>query len=78
MNDPEFEQAIENTKPIGRIGQTLANAAFAKVAQERGRTVENQIRRMGDRFAYEKADMDPNQKQLDEYEIRGDTVRVEP
>ena len=71
-----LEQAAENTEPIAQAGRDLAKAAFASVAAENGRTVENQIDRMGDRFAYEDAADDPHQRQLDDYE-RVDGVIVE-
>lgn len=74
----EMEQAIENTKPLMNLATSMVDAAIADAARESGRTPERQLERMGDHFAYQAAEMDPDQKQLDDYEIRGETVEVVP
>lgn len=74
--DRRFEQAAENSERLVRAGQRVANAAVAAVASDTGRTPEEQWQRMGDRFAYESAEMDPHQKQLDDYELDGDWQEV--
>ena len=72
--DEVLEGATENTEPITQAGRDLANAAIAAVAADNGRTVKEQIDRMGDRFAYEDATDDPHQRQLDDYERRNGVV----
>jgi len=66
-----IERAAENSEPLVEAGKQLANSAVAAVASDTGRTPDEQWERMGDRFAYESAEMDPHQKQLDDYEISG-------
>jgi len=71
-----IEQAVENSEPLVETGKQLANSAVAAVASGTGRTPDEQWERIGDRFAYESAEMDPDQKQLDDYEISGDRREV--
>ena len=73
----EMEEALENTQPILELGEQLAESAVAGAARKAGRTPEEQWERMGDRFEYMAAEQNPHQKQLDDYELSGDTVRVE-
>lgn len=73
----EMEQAIENTKPLMEAASGLVDSVMAETAHESGRTVEEQWERMGDGYAYQAAEMDPHQKQLDDYWVTGDTVEVE-
>lgn len=63
----EMHRAAENTQPIIETGKSLADAAVAHAASEAGRSVEQQIARMGDRFAYQAVEMDPDQHQLDDF-----------
>jgi hypothetical protein len=72
----KLEDSMENTEPVVELGQTLVDAATRKTARENGRTVEEQRERMGDHFAYMGAEQNPNQKQLDDYELRGEKVPV--
>lgn len=74
--DEELEQAFENTEPLIELGSSLADAAIAHAARESGRTPEKQLERMGDRVAYMGAEIDPEQRQLDDYELTGETVEV--
>ena len=71
-----IERAAENSEPLVEAGKQLANSAVAAVASDTGRTMDEQWERMGDRFAYESAETDPHQKQLDDYEISGDRREV--
>lgn len=75
--DEEFEEALETLEPISRAGRQLANSAVAAAAADAGRTPEEQWERMGDHFAYMAVDQDPKQRQLDDYELDGETVVVE-
>lgn len=73
MSDPEadeLEQAMENTEPIIELGKNLADAAVSDVARRKGRTPDEQLRRMGDRFAYIGAEQNPNQSQLHEWGVQ--------
>lgn len=72
------QDALENTRPLMDAGRSLANAAIAGAARESGRTPEEQLDRMADHFAYIAAEDDPDQKQLDDYELTGETVPVRP
>lgn len=76
VDDDRMKQAMENTEPIMELGSALAEAGIRKAARESGRTREEQIERMGDRFAYGATEQNPNQKQLDDYAIAGETVTV--
>lgn len=69
-----MQEAAENTEPIAQAGRDLATAAIAAVAAEKGRTIEEQQERMGDRFAYQDADDDPHQRQLDDYREEGGVI----
>jgi len=72
----DIETAMENTEPLVDMGQKMVEASVRRVASDTGRSVESQWERMGDRFAYSAVEQDPAQKQLDDYEISGDTVEV--
>lgn len=76
VDEERMEEAMENTKPLVDFASNLVDSAVADVASESGRTPEEQWERMGDHYAYQAVEMDPNQKQLDDYEIRGDRVEV--
>lgn len=78
MDDERLEQARANTEPISALADTLVTRAVAREAQKTGRTVAEQWERMGDGFAYQAAEQDPNQKQLDDHSIHGETVKIEP
>lgn len=77
VDEDKLNEAVQNSQGIIEAGERLANGAFAHVAAENGRTVENQIERMGDRFEYERVDDDRNQRQLDDYYIDDDGVVAE-
>ena len=72
----DIETAIENSEPLAEMGQKMVKASVRRVASDTGRSVESQWERMGDHFAYAAVEQDPAQKQLDDYEISGDTVEV--
>jgi len=72
----DLDHAIENSEPIVEAGKQLAESAVTMAARDTGRTTEEQWERMGDRFAYEAAEQDQSQKQLDDYELTGKTVEV--
>ena len=74
--EEELEDAFENTKPIMEMGSSLADAAITHVARKNGRTPEKQLERMGDHYAYLAVEQDLDQKQLDDYELTGNSVEV--
>lgn len=75
-NNEDLEQAYENTEPLMEAGKSLADASISMAAKESGRTAEEQLERMGDHFTYLAMQQDPDQKQLDDYELSGETVPV--
>ena len=76
VNEERMEEAVENTKALSEAATSLVDAAVAETARESGRTVEEQWERMGDHFEYQAVEQDPEQRQLDDYEITGDRVEV--
>jgi len=74
--DDAFQRAVTNTEPLSEIGNALVEWSVKQTAADCGRTPEEQWKRMGDRFAYEDAEMDDRQKQLDDYELSAPTVEV--
>lgn len=76
VDEEQMEQALENTKPLMDAGKALAEGAVAAAARDVGRTPDEQWDRMGDRFAYESAEQNPEQRQLDDYRVAGETVQV--
>jgi hypothetical protein len=78
IDEEQLEQAAENTEPISELANSLVDLGVAREARKTGRTIEEQWDRMGDGFAYQATEMDPHQKQLDDYWIEGETVDVEP
>lgn len=71
-----LREAYENTKPVMDAAESLANAAVAGAAKQSGRTADEQLARMADRFAYMAMEQDEQQKQLDDYKLSGPTVPV--
>lgn len=74
VNEDLMDEAAENTEPLSTLADSLVDRAVAHVARNTGRTVEEQWDRMGDGFSYQAMEMNPHQKQLDDYCIDGDTV----
>lgn len=78
VDEERMKEAVANTEVIVDAAEAFVDAAIAETARESGRTPEEQERRMGDHFAYQAAEMNPDQMQLDDYEISGETVEVRP
>jgi len=76
MSSDRTEQAADNSEPLVAAGQTVAHVAVAAAASNTGRTPDEQWKRMGDRFIYANVEMNPHQKQLDDYAISGDRQKV--
>lgn len=76
VNEERMEKVAEQADAISDLASGLVEAGVRKTAREAGRTPEEQWDRMGDHFEYQAVEMDPNQVQLDDYEVSGETVEV--
>ncbi len=74
MSDDKFDEALANSEVLLAAGRGLVDYAILKQARETGRSPEAQKERLGDRFAYAAAEQDETQRQLDDYEVSGETV----